>query len=63
MYTAVSEQLARDSSARLIMHLFMKLRFKFKKEKNESRGVASQRVRGPRAPVCGAASTASKGSC
>lgn len=48
MYTAVSagpEQLARDSSARLIMHLFMKLRFKFKNEKtNQSRG--SQPVRG-----------------
>lgn len=36
MYTAASagpEQLARDFGARLIMHLFMKLRFRFKKKK------------------------------
>lgn len=45
MYTAVSagpQQLARDLSARLIMHLFMKRRFKFlKKERKKINQVSA----------------------
>lgn len=63
MYTAVSEQLAQGFSALLIMHLFMKLRFK-KKIITGDRGVTfSAADRSDVGPVFGAARTASKGSC